>query len=184
MAISTRPWGEAAFMTGMERNSDLVIMSSYAPLFANPEWLAWNPNLIVFNSAAAYGTPSYYNQMLFATNRPDTLLPIDLKLPDASDLKARKPFYVVAGKKDATGEIIIKAVNITAQPEEATIQLTNNSLGMSASATVLTSRQPTDENSFDHPTQVSPKNFDLGQVTSPISYTFEPYSITVIHLKP
>jgi alpha-L-arabinofuranosidase len=176
--------GEAAFMTGMERNSDLVIMSSYAPLFANPQWLSWNPNLIVFNSATAYGTPSYYNQMLFATNRPDTILSVDLKLPGASDPKARKPFYVVAGKKNATGEIIIKAVNITAQPEEATIQLTNNSLGMSASATVLTSRQPTDENSFDHPTQISPKDFDLGQVTSPISYTFAPYSITVLHLMP
>ncbi len=60
---------EAAFMTGMERNSDHVIMSSYAPLFANVNAKAWNPDLIYFDSNKVYGTPSYYVQKLFAQNR-------------------------------------------------------------------------------------------------------------------
>src|SRR5438093_1065242 len=48
--------GEAAFMTGMERNSDVVVMASYAPLFVLPDWKKWNPNAIVFDNSRVYGT--------------------------------------------------------------------------------------------------------------------------------
>lgn len=70
--------GEAAFMTGMERNSDLVRMASYAPLFVNVHSRQWNPNAIVFDAARSYATPSYYVQQLFARNRPDVTLPTEL----------------------------------------------------------------------------------------------------------
>jgi alpha-L-arabinofuranosidase len=66
--------GEAAFMTGMERNSDVVILSSYAPLFANVNYKKWNPDLINFDSSRVYGTPSYFVQKLFAENRGDVVL--------------------------------------------------------------------------------------------------------------
>jgi len=176
--------GEAAFMTGMERNSDMVIMSSYAPLFVNPEWRKWTPNLIVFDNSRAYGTPSYYNQMLFANNRPDVILPIDLQLPPAIDPKARKPLYAVAGKKNDTGEIIIKVVNITGQAQESTIKWNGAPATLNARVTVLTSAKPDDENSFEKPANVVPKDSDLGKVGSPFNYTFAPYSITVVRLKP
>jgi alpha-L-arabinofuranosidase len=65
---------EAAFMTGMERNSDVVAMASYAPLFANVHYKKWNPDLINFNGTVAYGTPSYYVQQLFSQNRGDVVL--------------------------------------------------------------------------------------------------------------
>lgn len=52
--------GEAAFMTGLERNSDVVKMGSYAPLFVNTNNRAWNPDAICFNSSSCYGTPSYH----------------------------------------------------------------------------------------------------------------------------
>ncbi len=67
--------GEAAFMTGMERNSDVVLMASYAPLFANLNNQDWNPNLIYFNGTQVYGTPSYYCQQMFSLNRGDYVLP-------------------------------------------------------------------------------------------------------------
>lgn len=67
--------GEAAFMTGMERNSDVVVMSSYAPLFVNVNYKKWNPDLINFDSSRAYGIPSYYVQKMFAENRGDVVLP-------------------------------------------------------------------------------------------------------------
>lgn len=74
---------EAAFMTGMERNSDIVTMSSYAPLFANVDKKAWNPDLIYFNSHKAAGTPSYYVQKMFALNRPTETVKTDVpKLPE------------------------------------------------------------------------------------------------------
>jgi len=65
---------EAAFMTGMERNSDVVAMASYAPLFANVHYKKWNPDLINFNGTVTYGTPSYYVQQLFSGNRGDVVL--------------------------------------------------------------------------------------------------------------
>ena len=74
--------GEAAFMTGMERNSDVVTLASYAPLFANVNYKKWNPDLINFNGADAYGTPSYYVQEMFSKNRGDIVLPIDLKVQE------------------------------------------------------------------------------------------------------
>ena len=70
--------GEAAFMTGMERNSDVVVMCSYAPLFVNPDWRHWNPNAIVFDAARCYGTPSYHVQALFGCNRADVVLPAEV----------------------------------------------------------------------------------------------------------
>ncbi|RYG34097.1 DUF1080 domain-containing protein [bacterium] len=68
--------GEAAFMIGMERNSDVVTMTSYAPLFVHAEDRAWNPDAIVFNGLDAYGTPSYWNQWLFSRNGRGTSLPV------------------------------------------------------------------------------------------------------------
>ncbi len=74
---------EAAFMTGLERNSDVVVMSSYAPLLVNPPWKRWNPNAIVFDQSRVYGTPSYWVQTMFGANRPDRVLPVQLEQPPA-----------------------------------------------------------------------------------------------------
>jgi alpha-L-arabinofuranosidase len=73
--------GEAAFMTGLERNSDHVIMASYAPLLVNLNHRAWNPDLINFDSEKWYGLPGYYVQKLFAENRGDFSLPTTVESP-------------------------------------------------------------------------------------------------------
>jgi alpha-L-arabinofuranosidase len=73
--------GEAAFMTGMERNADIVVMASYAPLFANVNYKRWNPDLICFDSSRVYGLPSYYVQKMFAENRGDVVLPVAVTSP-------------------------------------------------------------------------------------------------------
>ena len=67
--------GEAAFMTGLERNSDLVQMASYAPLLANVNSFQWLPDLIYYDTSRVFGTPSYYVQELFSQNRGDVVLP-------------------------------------------------------------------------------------------------------------
>jgi alpha-L-arabinofuranosidase len=70
---------EAAFMTGLERNADVVRMASYAPLFANMDAWQWTPDLIWCDSLRACGTPSYYVQQLFSQNRGDVVLPVKLE---------------------------------------------------------------------------------------------------------
>lgn len=77
---------EAAFMTGLERNSDIVVMASYAPLFVNVNDRKWNPDLICFDNANVYGTPSYYVQKLFSENRGDVVLPVSLKAESKGEI--------------------------------------------------------------------------------------------------
>ncbi|NLH17922.1 MAG: DUF1080 domain-containing protein [Phycisphaerae bacterium] len=76
--------GEAAFMTGMERNSDIVVMASYAPLLVNVNHRKWNPDLINYDSSRIYGLPSYYVQQLFSVHRGDVVLPTQVDAPMTS----------------------------------------------------------------------------------------------------
>ena len=71
--------GEAAWMTGMERNSDIVMMGSYAPLFCNANHKAWPVNLINFDSYRWYGLPSYYVQQMFSNNQGTVSLPVNIE---------------------------------------------------------------------------------------------------------
>lgn len=73
---------EAAFMTGIERNADIVVMASYAPLFGRIGWLQWTPNLIFFDATRVVKTPSYYVQRMFSTNLGDWVLPSLLETRD------------------------------------------------------------------------------------------------------
>jgi alpha-L-arabinofuranosidase len=73
--------GEAMFITGMERNCDVVRMSSYAPLFVNVNDRKWNPDAIVFDTLHCYGTPSYWAQRMFSTHRGDSVLPSTCEAP-------------------------------------------------------------------------------------------------------
>ena len=73
--------GEAAFMTGIERNGDIVVMAAYAPLFVNVNARQWNPDLIGFDSSRAFGTPSYYVQKLFSHYRGTHVLPLKMDAP-------------------------------------------------------------------------------------------------------
>lgn len=72
--------GEAAFMTGIERNSDVVTMAAYAPLFCNANHKRWPVNLINFDSTRWFGIPSYYVQKLFSEHRGDTVLPTTVEV--------------------------------------------------------------------------------------------------------
>ncbi len=77
--------GEAAFMTGLERNSDIVVMAAYAPLFCHTSHKRWPINLINFDSTRNFGLPSYYVQRLFAEHRGDVVLPVNVSAPLVTD---------------------------------------------------------------------------------------------------
>ncbi len=72
---------EAAFMTGIERNGDVVVMAAYAPLFVHVHARHWNPDLICFDSSRVYGTPSYYVQKVFSNYRGTHVLPMKVDAP-------------------------------------------------------------------------------------------------------
>jgi len=107
---------EAAYMTGLERNSDVVAMASYAPLMARTGMQQWAPNLIWFNAREVLLTPNYYVQQMFAATVGDQV--VKSGLDGANDR-----LYHVVTRTDK--RLYVKLVNVSAQPEEMTIQLTN-----------------------------------------------------------
>jgi alpha-L-arabinofuranosidase len=76
--------GDAAFLGGLERNSDLVVMECYAPLLVNvgqnPRAAQWGTNLIGYNALTSFGSASYYAQKMFSDNRGDRVLPVELNV--------------------------------------------------------------------------------------------------------
>jgi len=76
---------EAAFMTGLERNSDVVVMAAYAPLFGRTGYVQWQPNLIWFDQSRVYGTPSYYVQQMFSRHVGDYVVPTRVEKHETAD---------------------------------------------------------------------------------------------------
>ena len=110
---------EAAFLTGLERNADVVVLASYAPLFARVGYAQWSPDMIWFDDARAYGTPSYFVQKMYAENMGTVTLSMD-----GQEKELRKEnVYANVSLDEKTGEIIIKAVNHNAQPAELALEL-------------------------------------------------------------
>lgn len=182
--------GEAAFMTGMERNSDVVVMASYAPLLAHVHGRVWDPDLINFDSSRVYGLPSYYVQQMFSNNRGDVVLPAtircrlhDKRVPAASGPQP-KPLYAVASRRQASGEIIVKMVNVTGSPIDTLVDLKGiGGLEPSGRAIVLSSGSPDNRNSLDEPAKVVPKEQRLDHVAATFHHEFPAYSVTILRLK-
>ncbi len=167
---------EAAYMTGLERNADVVRMASYAPLFANSQAWQWTPDMIWVNSLRSFGTPSYYAQMLFSRNRGSVELPV-------SRDNTAPPFYVSAARDNSASEIIIKAVNPSPESVEAAVEIEGvSAVSPTGQATVLASGQLTDQNTFEDPAKVSPKTSTLENVNAQFNYSFAPSSLTVLRI--
>ncbi|MBW8780506.1 MAG: hypothetical protein JF599_01260 [Verrucomicrobia bacterium] len=168
---------EAAFLTGLERNADAVLMSSYAPLFTNPQWEKWKPDAIVFDSTRCYGTPSYHVQRMFAGNRPDVTLPVSLPKSDKGDTM----LFVSAGLRKDTGDLILKVINRGAAPENLNITIAGPIRKYPRGTCIeLSAESPTDENSFAQPNKISPKISALPVLGAKYSRVLPPYSVTVL----
>ena len=165
---------EAAFMTGLERNSDVVTLASYAPLFAKIGSTQWYPDLIWFDNTTVYGSPSYYVQKLFSLNRGDVVLPTEVS---ATNL------FATASRDNRTGDVILKVVNPTAAATETSIRLEGVvAVAPTAEATILTSAKPSDENSLREPAKVAPVTSPVRGVAREFRQTFNPYSLTILRL--
>jgi Alpha-L-arabinofuranosidase len=93
---------EAVMLNGIERNSDVMPMASYAPLLANVHAINWRPDLIYFDNTRSYGTPSYYVQKMFADSRIDDVVPVEVK---ATEVKVRMDGGTSVHGVDAIAEV-------------------------------------------------------------------------------
>ncbi len=178
---------EAAFMTGLERNADLVRMSCYAPLFGHEQAWQWRPDLIWFDNLNAYGSANYYVQQAFSLNRGSHVLKaevVETGVEGAPDPDAQtKSFHVSASFDEETGEAIVKAVNAAGAPLEAVLELKGAArIGRQAKVVLLRSKKLTDENSLQEPKKIHPEETAFPVSGGRFMFEFKPYSLTVIRV--
>lgn len=167
---------EAAFMTGLERNADVVYMASYAPLFARLNYTQWAPDMIWFDDASSYVTPTYYVQSMYMNNNGDYTL-------ESNVTESTGKTYQSVSYDEESGDIIIKIANPTEDAQVVNIALDDSfDLEGTASAEVLSGNSLTDVNSIDNSDNVSPEKTEIS-VSDLNEYSLAPLSFTVLRVR-
>jgi alpha-L-arabinofuranosidase len=173
---------EAAFMTGLERNADVVEMASYAPLFAHIDGWQWTPNLIWVDNLRSYGTPNYQVQKMFSTNKGTQVVAMLYK--NNAPATGQDSLYASAVADKTNDELIIKIVNTAGKPQTAAIKLNGNKKpAAKARLTVLQNNNLEAVNSLDNPVVIVPTEQSIDIKGQTIAVTLMPYSLSVIKVK-
>jgi len=172
---------EAAFMTGLERNADVVAMASYAPLFAHVDGWQWTPDLIWVDNLRVNGTPNYYVQKLFSVNKGTNVVPA---LRNNKTLAGEDSLYASAVIDKATGELIVKMVNVSATAQSVQLRIEGvKRLAGSATLTVLRGDGLDAVNNLGAPAVVSPADREIAVKGGKISVEAAPYSFSVFKVR-
>ena len=195
--------GDAAWMTGMERNSDLVIMHCYAPLFVNvnPGGMQWRTDLIGYDALNSYGSPAYYAQVMFSANRGDVVLPVvseNLPTRDWQPPASRRggatstnlppiqkvpTLFFNATRETKMGTIILKVVNSADAAQTVRVEIGGAGVDAKGEAIVLQANAADGTNSITEPTKIVPVAQAVEDLSGNFKRTFPPYSITVLRMK-
>ena len=170
--------GDAAWMTGLERNSDLIVMAAYAPLLVNvnPGGMQWETDLIGYDTLNSYGSPAYYAQVMFGSYLGDHTL--------AAKLEGAGPKFFYSVTRDAAKKrIYLKLVNGLSTPQPADIDFTGTKLAGNAKLVTLSAHSTQATNTIDHPDQIVPVETPLHNVTNHLSRTLPAFSIQVIEFE-
>lgn len=171
---------EAAFLTGVERNADVVVLASYAPLFARVGYAQWSPDLIWFDEELCYGTPSYYVQKLFASNMGNHTLKAGFA-EESELLTDNDGLFETVSYDEAASEIIVKIVNSNAQDRDVAIA-PDPSFGAenTADAWILTHEDKDAYNQISEPENVRPVK---AEAVSLLPFTAPAHSFSVIRIR-
>jgi len=172
---------EAAFMTGLERNADVVSMASYAPLFANVDGWQWTPDLIWVDNLKIYGTPNYYVQKLYSLYKGTNVVPF---LSDNQNVTGQDGDFGTASIDKKTNEVIVKFVNTSGKLQEVSFVIEGvKKLDTKGTLTELTGEKPDQVNSIDEPVTVSPKDRQVDVKSKTIKISIKPFSFNVLRVK-
>jgi alpha-N-arabinofuranosidase len=172
---------EAAFMTGLERNADIVYMCSYAPLLAHVDAWQWTPDLIWFNNLTSFGTTNYYVQKLFSLNRGTNVLSM---LRENKPLTGQNGLFASAAFDNRTNEIILKIVNTTDKIQNNSIDLkTSKKILPKGRLTVLKNATTDGLNTIENPETIKPVEQEITLKGKKVELSVAPYSFSVIRIK-
>ena len=162
---------EALYLTAVERNGDVVSMTSYAPLLAKEGHTQWNPDLIYFNNKEVKPTVGYYTQQLFGQNSGDTYIPTERKI-DNTRMDVQKRIASSVIRDSRTGDLIVKLVNLLPVSIKTAVEFP----GLTNSSAVLhvLSGKPSDQH-------VRPQESTIN-VSEKFDYEMPAYSLSVIRI--
>ncbi|MBV5315062.1 MAG: hypothetical protein JZU47_17295 [Prolixibacteraceae bacterium] len=168
---------EAVYLMGLEKNSNIVTMSSYAPLFFHVNDNAWPVNMIGFDNQSVFGRTSYWVNRMMAENRPDFLV-------NTQSADSVKNLFCISGYDKTTDEIILKVVNTGAQSQKAAFHFKGiRFAGQTATSITLTHADCTAENSLFNPNVVIPQKSQVSIGKANIEREFSPWSFTILRVK-
>ncbi len=148
---------EAAFMTGFERNADVVHMTTPAPLFAHVDGWQWRPDQIWYDNTQMFKTVSYYVQQLYATNAGTNVLSLTMDKKPVANQPGQNGLFASAAFDSKTGEVIIKVANTSKQPQAIQLNLSDVKGDRTAQTWTLCHDGMDDENSICKPELITPQ---------------------------
>ena len=158
---------EAAFMTDLERNADIVEMATYAPLFAHVEGWQWRPDAIWYDNLRKFNSCSYYVQQLYSLNKGTNVLPLTMNGKPVAGNADQNGLFASAVLDKKTNEVVIKVINTGDKSQPVTLNLKGMKKGSySAQLISFHSDDLTAENTLDNPTKIVPQTSNLS-VTAP-----------------
>lgn len=153
---------EAAFMTDMERNADVVWMTAYAPLFAHVEGWQWRPDLIWYDNTRMFKSVSYYVQQMYAMNRGTNVLSMTMNGKPIAGQDGQDGLFASAVVDNNDGTVIVKVINTSKTAQPVTINLNGIKNKDLATTLTLTCSEPDAENTLDNPEKITPKEGKIG----------------------
>jgi alpha-L-arabinofuranosidase len=171
---------EAAFMTGLERNADVVQMCSYAPLFAHVDAWQWRPDLIWFDNLYSMATPNFYVQQLFSTNKGTDVVKV---LENDAAVAGKDNLYASAVIDKKTGELIIKMVNSLSVAQLVELKIAGiKPLKKNAVIQVLAADDLKSCNKLSEPEKLRPVQSGLSLKDNKLIQSLLPFSVTVFKI--
>ena len=147
---------EAAFMTDLERNADVVHMTAYAPLLAHVEGWQWRPDLIWFDNTRMFKSVSYYVQQMYSTHKGTHVLPLTMAGKPVAGQEGQNGLFASAVTDKNTGEVIVKVINTSKQEQPVQLNLHGMKGAVQASTLTLSHSEMDDENTLDQPEKIVP----------------------------
>lgn len=147
---------EAAFMTDLERNADVVDMATYAPLFAHVDGWQWRPDMIWYDNTRMFKTVSYYVQQMYACNKGTNVLSLTMNGKAVAGQEGQDGLFASAVVDKQKGEVIVKVANTSDKTQEVTLNLNGLKGSRSASLTTLQCDNMDAENTLDNPNKIRP----------------------------
>ncbi|MBN2742564.1 MAG: carbohydrate binding domain-containing protein [Marinilabiliaceae bacterium] len=172
---------EAAFMTGLERNAEVVTLTSYAPLFAHVEAWQWTPDMIWFDNLRSMGTVNYYVQKMYSNNAGHQVVPM---LLDGKAITGQEGLYATAALDKETNEVILKLVNTSNQSKTTNVAVEGvKKLASKGKQIVMQADSKDAMNTLDEPTKISPVESVIKVSGNKVNVTLQPMSFTVVRVK-